>query len=137
MVHEDCVFCNIIKGDIPAAKVYEDEKVFAFLDIAPAQKGHTLVIPKVHYESFMDMPKEELSAVMEAVKKIAPAVVEGSGAEAFNLGVNNGEAAGQVVMHAHFHIIPRKKDDGLQMWSQGKYEPEEMEEYKNRILAVL
>ncbi|MBI1961729.1 MAG: HIT family protein, partial [Parcubacteria group bacterium] len=113
---QDCVFCKIVSGDIPSHKVYEDESVLAFLDINPVNPGHTLVIPKAHHKDLLDIPLELGAKVMNAIQKIAPAVLAGVGADSFNLGVNNGSGAGQIVFHAHFHIMPRFAGDGHQLW---------------------
>ena len=107
----DCLFCKIIKGEIPSSKVYEDERVFAFLDIGPINKGHTLVIPKKHVTNIFDIETEDLDALSEAVRKIAPAVKKALDADGVNIMSSNGEAAGQVIMHSHIHIIPRFKGD--------------------------
>lgn len=129
----DCVFCKIIKGELPCVKVYEDGKVLAFLDISPVNPGHTLVVPKEHFENILDTPEDVLSEMIKIVKKIASAVLKGSGAEAFNLGVNNGAAAGQVVQHIHFHVMPRFAGDGYKLWGSKPYGAGEMEEAGNKI----
>ena len=113
---QDCIFCNIVSGEIPSHKVYEDSDVLAFLDRSPVNPGHTLVIPKVHHKDLLDMPPELGAKVMNAIQKIAPAVLKGVGADSFNLGVNNGSTAGQIVFHTHFHIMPRFRDDGKELW---------------------
>ncbi len=129
---EDCLFCQIIKGKKPSHKVYEDEDVYAFLDINPKVKGHTLVVPKEHSETFLDLDSSQIDTLFESVQKIAKGITETVNAEGFNLMQNNGRAAGQVVDHVHVHILPRKQDDGLDMeWS---YEPEgEFQELKKEI----
>ena len=109
---EDCLFCKIISGKIPSNKVYEDDAVFAFLDIYPASEGHTLVAPKKHFSKFTDMNAEDVASLFEAARKITAAVEKAFSAEGSNIGINNGEAAGQEVPHVHVHIIPRKKGDG-------------------------
>ena len=111
----DCLFCKFAKGEIEVAKIYEDKNVFVFLDINPCGElnGHTLVIPKKHYETILDCPEETLKETIAVVKKIAVAVQKVSGAEGINLVQNNGKAAGQFVPHIHFHIIPRKAGDGI------------------------
>lgn len=109
----NCVFCKIVAGVIPSAKVYEDDQVLAFLDIAPFNFGHTVVIPKEHFQSYTVISPEYLSAMFAAAQKIAPAIMRVTGAEGFNLLLNNGTVAGQVVQHAHLHIIPRSIDDGF------------------------
>jgi len=130
---DDCIFCKIVKGEIPSSKVYEDEHVLAFLDIAHIQKGHTLVIPKNHFEILTDIPEEELNFLISATKKVAKAVEKGSEADGFIVSMNNRQVAGQEVPHAHFHIIPRYKDDGLKHWPKIEYEEGEMDKYKDKI----
>lgn len=103
----NCVFCAIADGEIPAFKVYEDDVVLAYLDINPFSRGHTLVIPKSHTSGLLDTPDETLSAVMSRVRAIAAHLKEALGCDGFNILQNNGEAAGQTVMHLHFHIVPR------------------------------
>jgi histidine triad (HIT) family protein len=133
----DCIFCKIIKGEIPCSKIYEDKDVLAFLDIMPITKGHTLVVPKKHSENIFDIGEKELYAVMKAVKKLAPAVKEAVSADGINIGINNNKAAGQLVPHAHVHIIPRKEGDGLKSWENRKYEKGELEEYHRKIVSFL
>ena len=104
---EDCIFCKIIKGEIPSFKVYEDEKVFAFEDINPISEGHTLVIPKKHAQDLWEIEGDELTAVHLASKKIIQAIkdtLNPTGVACLQL---NGRGANQVVMHYHFHLIPR------------------------------
>ncbi len=134
---EDCIFCKIAKGEIPSAKVYENDRVFAFLDIAPVSKGHTIVIPKEHHKDLLDLPDDLLAETAKALKKIAKAIVKAVNADGFNIGKNNGAAAGQAVMHSHFHIIPRFENDGLNPWPQGKYEEGEMEKTAEDIKSLL
>jgi len=121
MTDANCIFCRIATGDIPSAKIYEDENVLAFLDLAPVHPGHTLVIPKNHYKDMLEVPAELGPAVFAALQKVAGAVVKATGAQGFNIMQNNGLAAGQTMFHIHWHIIPRFDDDGLSMWAQGKY----------------
>jgi len=109
----DCVFCKIVKGELPSYKVAEDEHLVAILDIAPSSKGHTLVIPKVHCVDMFDMPDAYAKAFLPFAKHVACAVKDGMNADGVNIMQNNGEAAGQVVMHYHAHIIPRRNGDGL------------------------
>ncbi|OQD74559.1 hypothetical protein PENDEC_c010G04770 [Penicillium decumbens] len=105
-----CIFCKIIKGDIPSFKIFESEKVFAFLDIQPLSRGHALVIPKFHGAKLTDIPDEDLTEILPVAKKIAKA----SGAEDFNVLQNNGRIAHQVVDHVHFHMIPKPNEqEGL------------------------
>ena len=109
---EDCLFCKIISGKIPSNKVYEDDAVLAFLDIYPASEGHTLVAPKKHFSNFTDMNAEGVASLFEVARKVTAAVEKAFSAEGSNIGINNGEAAGQEVPHVHVHVIPRKKGDG-------------------------
>jgi histidine triad (HIT) family protein len=134
---DDCIFCRIIKGEIPSSKIFENEKVFAFLDIGPITKGHTLVVPKAHSENIFDIPEEDLCEVMKAAKKLSSAVKEATGSGGIVVGINNGKVAGQEVPHAHVHIIPRKEGDGLKHWVNGKYEDGEMAEYHQKIVSFL
>ncbi|MFH1256517.1 MAG: HIT family protein [Candidatus Diapherotrites archaeon] len=130
----NCIFCKIVSGEIPSTKVFEDEKVLAFLDVKPAAKGHALIIPKKHYATLLDIPHEELKDVTFAVQKVGAAVMKALNAEGFNVIQSNKEAAGQVIPHVHFHVIPRKKDDGLNFgWKEAQHEKEEMQEYAKSI----
>ncbi len=120
---EDCIFCKIVNGEIPSAKIYENDKVFAFLDISPISDGHTLVIPKRHFEKLHDCPAELLGRVSSRLGKIAKAVAAGMNSDGYNVLCNNGRAAGQLVSHLHFHIIPRNSGDGVfNRWPAYKYE---------------
>jgi len=110
----DCIFCKIINGEIPSAKVYEDENVLAFLDISQVTKGHTLVIPKVHKDNVFDLTDEIAANVFSAVPKVANAIKAAYDPIGLNVLQNNGEAAGQSVFHFHMHLIPRYgKGDGF------------------------
>ena len=114
----DCLFCKIIQGDIPADRIYEDEQVLAFLDIHPVNTGHTLFIPKQHADNLLETPDENLAHLMQIVKKIAPSILRAVQAEGFNLGVNTGSIAGQVIFHTHIHVMPRFSKDGHDMWHE-------------------
>ena len=113
MANEDCIFCKIIKGKIPSTRVYDSDNFIGILDIHPKSPGHTVIIPKKHFNNLLDMPNTLGTELLEAIKEIGLELIRDGKGEAFNIIVNNGEAAGQVVMHAHIHIIPRKKGDGL------------------------
>ncbi len=135
---KDCIFCKIVDKEIPAAVVYEDDNVISFLDIMPANKGHCLVVPKKHCENLLEVPDEDLSGMVKAVKKVAKALSLSIGNGAYNVIMNNGKEAGQLVGHAHIHIIPRFKDDRLRLnWSHKKYMDEEIEEYREKIKKFL
>ena len=137
-VDEKCIFCKIIKGEIPCAKIYEDDKILSFLDIAPANKGHALVMPKEHYETLVDVPADVSSELSKAVKKVARALSSALGNEGFNILVNNKKVAGQLVPHAHIHVIPRFSGDGISLnWSPRKYKDKELDEFKEKIKSFL
>ena len=109
---KDCLFCKIINGEIPSYKIYEDDFCYAFLDIANDVYGHTLVIPKKHYESVMTADNQTLARMIETCKKVGNHYVKECGFEGYNIVNCTGEAAQQSVFHVHFHILPRKKEDG-------------------------
>jgi histidine triad (HIT) family protein len=109
---EGCVFCGIAAGKIPSKKVYEDSASVAFLDINPRNPGHTLVIPKAHFDTIMDMPEKEAGLLFAGVKRVAAAVKEAAKADGLSVIQSNGKAAGQVVPHVHFHLIPRFENEG-------------------------
>jgi histidine triad (HIT) family protein len=131
------VFEKIIRREIPAVIVYEDEETLAFMDIRPIIKGHTLVIPKTSYASVLDAPDEVLAKVMRICRLVAEAQVQTLGAEGVNLIQNSGAAAGQEVPHLHFHIIPRFQGDGhCWNWNAGHYDtPAEMEAVAAKLRA--
>ena len=108
----ECIFCKIVKGTVPCAKVYENEKTLAFLDISPVNKGHTLIIPKRHFADFFDITTTEHEAVHDLIRIRRKQLLEvDSTIEGFNVGVNSGRAAGQTIFHCHVHLIPRRKGD--------------------------
>lgn len=113
MKDNNCIFCKIVAGEIPAEKVYEDADVLAMMDIAPSAKGHTLVIPKEHHPHLHDVPPELLAKMAAVLPKVAKAASKAVGAEDYNVLQSNGASAGQVISHVHFHVVPRKKGDGL------------------------
>ena len=108
-----CIFCIIINGEIPAFKIYEDEYVLCFLDISQASEGHTLIVPKKHFENLFDVDQETLNHMAQAVKIVTNLLKEKLGVTDVNLLNNSGTNAGQTVMHLHFHIIPRKEGDNI------------------------
>jgi len=134
----DCIFCKIAKGEIPCSRVYEDKDLLVFLDIAPANKGHCLIVTKEHYETLTDLPPELLRKTTEVCQKVAKALSLSLGTDGFNLFMNNGRAAGQLVSHAHFHIVPRFSTDGIRFeWPHKKYADREMQEYQDKIKKFL
>jgi len=108
----DCIFCAIVDGEIPGRIVHEDEDTLAFLDANPLADGHTLVIPKEHYERVDDLPASVAGAIGRAIAVVAPAVEDAVDAPATTIAYNNGEEAGQEVLHVHAHVVPRFSDDG-------------------------
>jgi histidine triad (HIT) family protein len=132
---EGCIFCKIAKGEIPSAKVYEDELILAFLDISPANKGHTLVIPKEHFETLTDIPVGTLSKMMKIVRKVSKKVEKKLKAEGYTIMMSNREAGEQVIKHAHIHVMPRYKSDDFRFtWTHKKYEEGEMDTIKEKII---
>lgn len=105
----DCIFCKIINKEIPASIVYEDNTTIAFLDIEPASKGHTLVVPKFHCKTINDLPDQDSKDLMISIKNVASSILSLN--QGCNIVQNNNEVAGQVVNHVHFHVVPRKKGD--------------------------
>ena len=135
---EDCIFCKIVRGEIPSAKVLETDKVLAFLDINPVSKGHTLAIPKTHYATFPEMPEDVLTALGEALQKIGEAVKAQLNAAGFNVLLNNDRAAGQLIDHSHFHLIPRNVGDGVMDWPPVRpYAEGEMEKIRDALAGAV
>ncbi|MCF7866140.1 HIT family protein [Candidatus Woesearchaeota archaeon] len=128
---DNCIFCKIIKGDIPSKKIYEDEYVFAFLDITPATKGHTLIIPKKHTPNIYEIREADLKALICATKKIAELLKEKLGANACNLIQSNGKIANQDVFHFHMHLVPRYESDLIDLWEGMK-----LSKQKNKTLNL-
>ncbi|MGE4292211.1 MAG: HIT family protein [Desulfovibrio sp.] len=134
----NCIFCKIVAGEIPCAKVHETENILVFLDIAPVNKGHVLVIPKRHYENLFELPEGIGNDLLAELKRVGSAVMTATDADGLNIGMNNHEAAGQLVMHAHFHLIPRFHGDGLTLWGQKSYAgQEEMNAFAEKIRSSL
>ena len=135
---DDCIFCRIAAGAIPAVKIYEDDLVFAFLDIGPINFGHALVIPKEHHESIGTVPEATAGRMMKVGARIGVALKRGLGYDGFNLHLANGTAAGQVVMHAHLHVVPRGVEDGFRWnWRQLQYADGQAREVADKIVAKL
>jgi histidine triad (HIT) family protein len=110
---EPCTFCKIARKEAPAHSIYEDDKVIAFLSIQPVNVGHTLVVPKKHYENIYEIPEKEVAHLYKIVKKMACAVKNAVSAEGIRIVQNNGDAAGQVIFHLHVHVIPMYKQHSL------------------------
>ena len=134
----DTLFTKIIKGEIPCHKVYEDDKVLAFLDIGPLSKGHTLVIPKEAAATLDELSDESAAALGRVLPRLCRAVRKATGATAYNVIQNNGMAAHQAVFHVHFHIIPKTGSTGLGItWPAGRLEPEEGKALAERISQAI
>ena len=127
MKKDECIFCKIGAGEIPSATVYEDDDFRAILDLGPAAKGHTLVIPKSHSDNLLSVEPDTAAKALKVISKTANAIKEALGCDGINVVQNNGEAAGQTVMHLHFHIIPRYKNDSVNIgWQPMKPSNEEL-----------
>ncbi len=138
MAGEACVFCKIVAGQIPSVKVYEDADVLAFMDIGPLSDGHLLVVPKQHFEKLDECSEQVLSSLINAVGKLSSAVKQSLEPDGYNVLCNNGRAAGQLVDHVHFHIIPRKKEDGLfNRWPACEYPKGKAEELAEKIRSKI
>jgi histidine triad (HIT) family protein len=133
----DCVFCRIVAGRLPSAVILDTPRVLAFLDIAPVHYGHTLVIPKEHYQNLLDLPDDLWMEMGQVSRQVAQALQKTLFARGFNLGMNNFEAAGQVVFHAHLHVIPRYQSDGLLLFPQGIYQPGDLERVAQQLRQTL
>jgi histidine triad (HIT) family protein len=134
---DNCTFCRIAAGELPAAVVLETPGVVAFLDIAPVHYGHTLIIPREHYQNLLDLPDGLWLEMGQVSRRVAAALQKTLYARGFNLGMNNGDAAGQVVFHAHLHVIPRYLSDGLLLFPQGDYAPGDMEKVGAQLRQAL
>lgn len=115
-VSDSCIFCRIVKGELPSTRVFENDDVLAFLDINPVSSGHTLLIPKAHYETLLDLPAGLSAKMLPALAQVGKAVMTAVNADGFNCLQNNFAASGQIVFHSHWHIIPRFEGDGLTHW---------------------
>jgi histidine triad (HIT) family protein len=135
MIDPTCIFCKILAGTIPSACVYADEHAYAFLDIAPFEKGHTLVIPRYHAERFTDLPADWVLRLMPAVQQTAAILLQRLPCDGFNLLQSNGACASQAVPHVHFHVIPRWNHRELR-WLPGRYDqPAEMQALAAQLRA--
>lgn len=134
----DCPFCSIVKGDIPAHTIYEDEQTLAFLDINPSAPGHTLVIPKEHYPNILEAPEDSLAAVFRGVQKATRMLAKALKTDHFTTGYNMGSLSGQDVFHMHVHIKPRFEGDGGRGMEGVVHNPpeESLEEIKDKILKT-
>ncbi len=134
MIKEDCIFCKIAKGEIPSATIYESNDFKCILDVAPANKGHALIIPKEHSDNIFELDAEMAAKVFSFATVAARAIKEETGCDGLNIVQNNGEVAGQTVNHFHMHIIPRFKGDEVKVtWKQLETESEAQNELAKAI----
>lgn len=131
MKKEDCIFCKIANGEIPARAIYEDELFRVILDLSPATRGHALILPKDHFQDLYDLGSKEATALMLVAQKVGKNMQEVLGMDGLNIVQNNGEIAGQTLFHFHLHLIPRYEDDGNQerlSWNHMDVTQEELDE---------
>ncbi|MBI4151003.1 HIT domain-containing protein [Candidatus Woesearchaeota archaeon] len=129
----DCLFCKIVEKKIPAEVIFEDEKVVAFLDIKPVNPGHALVIHRHHHVDILDTPEADMQDLIVGAKKVATILFEKGLADGVNIGMNNKQAANQLILHAHLHVIPRKIGDGLKPWSHKDSTPDGLQSIANQL----
>lgn len=129
-----CIFCKIVNQEIPAKVMAEDDRVLAFLDIKPVNPGHTLIIPKKHYSTIEEISEEDLTAVILMLKKVAKKIKDNLNYSGYNINLNNDPVAGQEIPHLHFHVIPRKSDDGLKLWPQKEYQGNQAEQILKKLI---
>lgn len=131
---ENCIFCKIIKGDIPSATIYEDQEFKVILDRFPGAEGHALILPKAHCANIFEIDPELCGRLYQLSAKIAPILKEATGCEGMNILQNNGEAAGQTVHHFHVHLIPRCSEDSVNIsWKPLQLSDQDMEQMKQKI----
>lgn len=129
MIKEDCIFCKIAKGDIPSATIYETSDFKVILDVAPANRGHALIITKEHFDNIFQIDAETAAKLFSLATVVARALKEETGCDGMNVVQNNGEVAGQTVNHFHLHLIPRFKDDDVKIiWNQGESDSADLAE---------
>lgn len=134
MKKEDCIFCRIANGEIPSRTLYEDDEFRVILDLGPATKGHSLILPKEHAADLYELPEETAAAAIKLAKRMAVTLRDKLRCDGLNLVQNNGETAGQTVMHFHLHLIPRYRNDGQNInWVPAKPDQEELEAVRKEI----
>lgn len=133
---ENCIFCKIASGEIPATTLYEDQDFRVILDLGPASKGHALILPKEHYANIYEIPEELAGKAMILAKKMAIVLTRALKCDGFNIVQNNGEPAGQTVFHFHMHLIPRYEGDQVGLtWNPGSLTEEDKEEILSKVKA--
>ncbi len=134
MKKDDCIFCKIASGEIPSKTIYEDDFFRVILDLGPAAKGHALILPKEHADNLYELAEETAAKVLPVAKKVALVMRDKLQCDGLNLVQNNGEIAGQTVMHFHLHMIPRYKEDGQKIgWVPGQPSQEELETVRKQL----
>ena len=133
---ENCIFCKIIAGEIPAHKIWENDHVLAFLDVNPIAKGHTLVIPKNHDVDIFDVDKDYLEEIASAIKEISALIKRNLAITGVNIMNASGVDAQQSVFHLHFHIIPRFENDGLNTWPKSDFNDISLEKTAKKIVGL-
>ena len=134
---DNCIFCKLANGIIPTNSIYEDEDFNVILDVGPATRGHALILPKEHSDNLYELPDETAAKAMVLAKKIATQMADKLGCDGLNIVQNNGEVAGQTVMHYHLHIIPRYKDDNQHiLWKPTETNDDMLNEIKKQIGTI-
>lgn len=137
MTKDDCIFCKIANGEIPSSTLYEDDDFRVFLDLAPASKGHALIVPKEHFDNLYELPDETASKALVLAKKMITKMTKALECDGFNVVQNNNECAGQTVFHFHMHLIPRYNGDEVGItWKQGENTDEERSEIVDKVINV-
>lgn len=128
MAEKDCIFCKIANGEIPSATIYENSDLRVILDVAPASRGHALIVPKEHFKDIFDIDAVSAGKIFSVATEVARAMKDVLHCDGINIVQNNGEAAGQTVFHLHLHLIPRYEGDGVHVgWEPGESTPEELQ----------
>jgi histidine triad (HIT) family protein len=134
----DCLFCKIVHGEIPSARVLETDQALAFLDINPLNQGHVLIVPRDHHANLLDLPDTLAAQTASLLPRLARAVKQATGADGLNVVVNIGEVAGQTIHHIHWHVIPRFPGDPVHWpWPQGRYVGDELSQMQASIQQAL
>lgn len=135
---DDCLFCKIARGEMPAHRIWEDDRTLAFLDIYPGTEGHALVVPKAHARDLFDLPAADRDAVFATARRVAAELVAETGAAGINLHQANGKAAGQVIFHFHLHLLPRREGDGLRRpWTPAEGDADALADLAGRLRGRL
>jgi histidine triad (HIT) family protein len=138
MSQDHCLFCKLVRGEIPSARVLENDRVIAFLDIGPLNPGHVLVIPREHHAALPDLPDDLAAATAAVLPRLCRAVRQATGADGLNVLSNTGRVAGQSIEHVHWHIIPRHASDAIRWpWPARQYPPGQIDEMRQRIVEAL